>query len=200
MNGKVSRVAVFGASGHGKVVVDAINKHPLLQVAIFADDNPELHNSYFHGQILIVDRESLLSSAEKFAGIIVAIGVNSTRMSIAKWLQGQGFRLMTVVHPAAIIAESVELGGGTLVMPGAVINACSEIGENVIINSGVIVEHDCSVGNGVHLAPGVVLCGNVTIGEGAFVGAGTVVVPGVKIAPDSFIKAGTIVKRDWGSN
>lgn len=199
MNGKVSRVAVFGASGHGKVVVDAINKHPLLQVACIVDDNLELHNSMFQGQVLIVDRDSLFSSVEKFDGIIVAVGVNSTRMLIAKWLQDQGLRLMTVVHPAAMIADNVALGVGTLVMPGAVINACSEIGENVIVNSGAIVEHDCRVGNGVHLAPGVVLCGNVTIGEGAFVGAGTVVVPGVKIAPDSFIKAGTVVKRDWGS-
>jgi sugar O-acyltransferase (sialic acid O-acetyltransferase NeuD family) len=197
---QLRRIAVFGASGHGKVVIDAINDHPLLELICVADDNPALQGSLFHAQNKIISRELLLAQGAALEGVIVAIGINRTRMQLASWFKQRGISLMCVIHPAATISSSALLGDGTLVMPKSVVNADVRMGENVIVNSGAIIEHDCHLGDGVHVAPGAVLCGNVSVGEGAFVGAGAVVVPGVKIAPDAFIKAGTIVKRDWSES
>jgi sugar O-acyltransferase (sialic acid O-acetyltransferase NeuD family) len=189
------RVAVFGAGGHGKVVVDAIERNDGLVVACVADDRPQ-PGALFLGHAVIGGREALLAGSGGIDSVIVAIGDNRSRLEVAGWLLAQGFVLQSVVHPAAVVAPSASIGAGTLIMPGAVVNADARIGPNAIINSGAVVEHDCDVGEGVHVAPGAVLCGGACVGACALVGAGAVVLPGVKVGPARLVKAGTVATRN----
>lgn len=189
------RIAVFGAGGHGKVVVDAIECNVGLSVACVVDDRPR-PGAALLGYPVAGGREVLLARRDEIDGSIVAIGDNRARAAAARWLGEHGLVLACVVHPAAVVARSAKIGAGALVMPGAVVNADARIGENAIINSGAIVEHDCDVGAAVHIAPGAVLCGGATVGIGTLVGAGAVVLPGVRIGPGCLVKAGTVVTRD----
>jgi sugar O-acyltransferase (sialic acid O-acetyltransferase NeuD family) len=189
------RVAVFGAGGHGKVVIDAIERNDELVVACVADDRPQ-PGAVLLGHAVIGGREALLASRGGIDGVIVAIGDNRSRLEVAGWLLAQGFVLQSVVHPAAAVAPSASIGAGTLIMPGAVVNADARIGANAIINSGAVVEHDCDVGEGVHVAPGAVLCGGACVGACALVGAGAVVLPGVKVGAALLVKAGTVAARN----
>jgi sugar O-acyltransferase (sialic acid O-acetyltransferase NeuD family) len=189
------RVAVFGAGGHGKVVVDAIERNDGLVVACVVDDRPQ-PGVLLLGHAVIGGREALLARRGGIDGVIVAIGDNRSRLEVAGWLLAQGFVLQSVVHPAAAVAPSVSIGGGVLIMPGAVVNADARIGANAIINSGAVVEHDCEVGEGVHVAPGAVLCGGVCVGACTLVGAGAVVLPGVKVGAGRLVKAGRTVARN----
>jgi sugar O-acyltransferase (sialic acid O-acetyltransferase NeuD family) len=195
MDQQIRRIAVFGAGGHGKVVIDAIERQPLLAVACVADDRP-LAGARLLGHPLIGGREALLGRRADIDAVIVAIGDNRARVEVARWIVEQGLPLAIVVHPAAVVAPSASIGAGTLVMPGAVVNADARIGANAIINSGAIVEHDCIVGDGVHVAPRAVLCGGASVGTGTLVGAGAVVLPGVRVAAALLVKAGTVVARD----
>lgn len=195
MNMQKKRIAVFGAGGHGKVVVDAIERNAGLEVACVADDSPQ-PGATLLGHVVAGGRETLLSRRDVIDGVIVAIGDNRVRMEVARWLVVQGFELQSVVHPAAAVAPSAMIGVGTLVMPGAVVNAEARIGDNAIINTGAIVEHDCEVDAGAHVAPGAVLCGGACVGAGTLVGAGAVVLPGVKVGAALLIKAGTVVARN----
>lgn len=189
------RIAVFGAGGHGKVVVDAIECNAGLAVACVVDDRPQPGTALL-GHPVAGGREVLLERKDSIDGVIVAIGDNRTRMAVAVWLEAQGFVLQSVVHPAAAVAPSASIGAGALVMPGAVVNAEALIGANAIINSGAVVEHDCVVGDGVHVAPGAVLCGGASVGAGTLVGAGAVVLPGVKVGPALLVKTGTVAARN----
>ena len=189
------RIAVFGAGGHGKVVVDAIERNAGFAVACVVDDRPQLGSTLL-GHIIIGGREALLAHRDAIDGVIVAIGDNHTRMEVAGWLGAQGFVLQSVIHPMAVVAPSASIGAGALVMPGAVVNAAARVGANAIINTGAVVEHDCEVGGAVHIAPGAVLCGGAWIGACALVGAGAVVLPGVKVAPAQLVKAGTVAERN----
>lgn len=189
------RVAVFGAGGHGKVVIDAIARNDELVVACLADDRPQ-PGAVLLGHAVVGGREALLAHRGGIDGVIVAIGDNRSRLEVAGWLLAQGFVLQSVVHPAAAVAPSASIGAGTLIMPGAVVNADARIGANVIINSGAVVEHDCDVGEGVHVAPGAVLCGGACVGACTLVGAGAVVLPGVKVGAALLVKAGTVAARN----
>ena len=189
------RIAVFGAGGHGKVVVDAVERSDGFVVACVADDRP-LPGAAILGHAVVGGREAMLEGRGGFDGVIVAIGDNRARLEVAGWLKAQGLALQSVVHPAAVVAPSATLGAGVLVMPGAVVNAEARIGDNAIINTGAIVEHDCEVGAGVHVAPGAVLCGGACIGAGTLVGAGAVVLPGVRVGESLLVKAGTVVARN----
>lgn len=195
MERQKQRIAVFGAGGHGKVVVDAIQRNAALAIACVVDDKPQA-GARILGEPVVGGREALLVRRGEIDGVIVAIGDNRTRLEVAAWIEAQGFTLRSVVHPAATVAPSATIGAGTLVMPGAVVNAEARIGANAVINSGVVVEHDCEVGAGVHVAPGAVLCGGARVGAGAMVGAGAVVLPGVKVGAGLLVKAGTVAARD----
>ena len=193
------RIAVFGAGGHGKVVVDAIEHHPSMLLACVVDDDPQSVGGLVLGHPVVGGRDALLSARAEVDGVIIAIGNNRTRLKVGGWLAGQGFPLSTLVHPSATVAPSATLGAGTQVMPGAVVNADARIGDNVIVNSGAIVEHDCTVGDGAHVAPRAVLCGGASVGDATLIGAGAVVLPGVKIGRGLLIKAGNIVSKDMVS-
>lgn len=192
------RIAVFGAGGHGKVVVDAIERNAGFAVACVVDDKPQPGAAVL-GHVVAGSREALLARRAEIDGVIVAIGDNRARREVAHWVEAQGFVLQSVAHPAAVVAPSAVIGAGVLIMPGAVVNADARIGANAIINSGAVVEHDCDVGEGVHVAPRAVLCGGVCVGAGTLVGAGAVVLPGVKVAGSQLVKAGTVVARNVGS-
>lgn len=189
------RVAVFGAGGHGKVVVDAIERIADLTVACVVDDNARSGLAVL-GHAVAGGREVLSARRGKIDGVIVAIGDNRMRHEVAHWLAAQGFVLCSVVHPAAVVAPSATIGLGTLIMPGAVVNAEARIGANAIINTGAVVEHDCEVGEAVHVAPGAVLCGAAVIGSGSLVGAGAIVLPGVRVGAGVLVKAGTVATRN----
>ena len=195
MEGQRRRVAVFGAGGHGKVVVDAIERNDGLVVACVADDHPQ-PGAVLLGHAVIGGRVEMLARRGGIDSAIVAIGDNHARMVVAGWLLEQGFVLQSVAHPGAAVAPSASIGAGALIMPGAVVNADARIGANAIINSGAVVEHDCEVNEGVHVAPGAVLCGGACVGACTLIGAGAVILPGVTVGAGATVGAGSLVPSD----
>ncbi len=127
-----------------------------------------------------------------------AIGNNSDRCKIVSKenIRGRNIRWVTLIHPTAVISESVKIGEGCLIGPLAVIQPYATIGNHTIINSGAIIEHDCQIGNFVHVAPGSVLCGEVCVNDLVFVGARSVIIPNTSIDYKAVIGAGTTIYRD----
>lgn len=186
---------VFGASGHGKVVIDVLRRSGC-GVALVLDDNSALYGEEILGCPVGGGREWLLSNRFDVHGGIVAIGDNQVRLAIAAWLEKQGFAFVTAIDPGAIVSPHATVGQGTLVMPLAAVNADARIGKHTIINTAATVDHDCIVGDGAHLGPGCHLCGGVRVGDGTLLGAGTIVVPGVSIGAGAVVGAGSTVLDD----
>jgi sugar O-acyltransferase (sialic acid O-acetyltransferase NeuD family) len=181
-------IFVYGAGGHGKVVVDTIkNAQVPYGVTHFIDDDVRLHGRMLLGRSI--------QGADEINGDrgFIAIGDNASRLRIASRYRG---RLVTLIHRAATLGQDVPLGEGSVLMAGSIVNIGSTIGANVIINTAATVDHDCMLGDGVHIAPGCHLCGDVEVGEGTLLGVGTVVVPGIRIGKHAFIHAGQIITRD----
>ncbi|MRR56875.1 MAG: acetyltransferase [Deltaproteobacteria bacterium] len=189
------RVFVFGASGHGKVVIDTVRRAGY-DNAIVVDDDPQCRGGCVLGIAVVGTRDNLLEYRCPNLVGIVAIGSNRSRLAVAHWLTEQGFRFLKVIDPTATVSSSALIGEGSLVVAHGVVNAEAHIGKHVIVNTAATVDHDCIVDDGVHLGPGVHLCGGVHIGEGAFIGAGSVVVPGVRVGPWAVVGAGSTVLAD----
>jgi sugar O-acyltransferase (sialic acid O-acetyltransferase NeuD family) len=186
-------VFVFGASGHGKVVIDAIERAGRHRVLFVCDDAAGKRGTSLMGYPVAGDRNELLARRGEPCQGIVAIGDNRARTDVAQWLVENGCTLITVVHPAAVIGREVQIEAGTVIMAGCVINSGAHIGRNAIINTGATVDHDCAVGEAAHIGPGTHLCGHVVIGARTLIGAGTTVIPGVRIGADAVIGAGSTV-------
>lgn len=131
-------VIIVGASGHGKVVADIIQKAGD-KVYGFLDDNTELNDTFLGFPILgTID---CYKEYRDIAEFVIAIGDAGIRNAILQKIQG--VNIYTAIHPTAVISDiDVTIGKGTVIMANAVINSGSRIGEFCIINTGAIVEHD----------------------------------------------------------
>ncbi|RDI58364.1 acetyltransferase [Flavobacterium glaciei] len=182
-----SKVYLYGASGHCKVVIDVLQSNNQEIQAIF-DDYPQ---SDFLLGIPVASFKERSSYAD--GKMLIAIGDNSIRKKIAEYL---GTAFCSALHPKAIVSQYSKIDVGSVVMAGAVINAAVEIGKHCIINTGAVVEHDCLIANYVHISPNASLAGNVSVGEGSHIGIGATVIQGIKIGKWSIIGAGAVILTD----
>lgn len=187
------RLALLGASGHGKVVADAALAAGWKVVVFFDDAWPGVLGNR-HWPVL-GSTATLLEQLNEFESVLVTIGDCAVRWQKQQVLQAAGARLVTVVHPHACVSQFAQLGAGTVVMGGAIVNADSAIGEACIINTGTTVDHDCVLAHAVHVSPGAHLSGNVTVGACSWIGAGSVVRQGVHVGADVVVGAGAVVIR-----
>ena len=186
------RLAIIGASGHGKVIADIARRIGYCEI-VFFDDDESIHEC---GGYPVVGKSSEAGTID--ADVIVGIGNADIRKRIQESIPEQ--KLATLIHPDAVIAEDVEIGVGTVVMAGAVINPGTHIGKGCIINTCSSVDHDCIVDDFVHVAVGSHLCGTVNVGAGTWIGAGVTVSNNVFICPDCMIGTGAVIVNDiWES-
>jgi len=189
----MDKVLVYGASGHGKVIVDILEQSQSYSVISYVDDNEKITGTDYFGYPVILGRDNLLSGKNNCRNIIVAIGDNHIRMELSNWLLGHNYGLVNAIHPSTCLARDVDIGVGNAIMAGAVVNSSTSIGSHVIINTNASIDHDCSIGSGVHIAPGATLCGGVVIGESTLIGAGATLIPGIKVGRNCIIGAGSTV-------
>ncbi len=182
----MKKLAIIGASGHGKVIADIAVKNGYKEI-VFLDDNPNVQECA--GFRVVGPSEDV----DKYSDydVIVAIGNASIRKKIHK--QVGEYRLTTLIHPQSVVSRRVTIGKGTVVMAGAIINSDTNIGEGCIINTGASVDHDCNIGDFVHVSVGAHVAGTVTIGDGTWIGAGTTVSNNIVICSECMIGCGAVV-------
>lgn len=189
----MKRLALLGASGHGKVVADAALAAGWQSVVFFDDAWPG-RSVNGHWPVL-GDTAALLARLPEFDGVLVAIGDCATRWQKQQALRAAGAPLVTVVHPHACVSSLATLGMGSVVMAGAVVNVDAVVGEACIINTGATVDHDCRLAHAVHVSPGANLSGNVTVGACSWLGVGSAVRQGIRIGDDVMVGAGAVVVK-----
>lgn len=182
------KVYLYGASGHAKVILDMLVEESIT-VPCLIDDNPSINE---------LAGIPVVHSAEGLFPIIVSIGDCRIRRRIVEKLSEHQF--ISVIHRAAIVSKSCQIGDGTVVMAGAIIQPGTSIGHHCIINTGASVDHDAVIGDFVHVAPHCTLCGGVEVDEVTWIGAGTTVIQGIHIGRNCFIGAGSVVVKDIPDN
>lgn len=190
----MKNLAIFGASGHGKVVADIAECSGWDEVVFFDDAWPKVS---VNGHWAVAgNSESLVECLNNYSGVIVAIGNNTIRAEKLRWLSEISAPVVKLVHPSAVISQYAELGAGTVVMPGVVVNVSSKIGDGVILNTGCSIDHDCSIGACAHISPGARLAGGVQVGAQSWIGIGTSVKQLVNIGQRVTVGAGAAVVTD----
>lgn len=178
---------IFGASGHGKAIIELVEIQEKVE-GVFDDD-------LLRKEVLGYPVSPLPDDLNVSSSYFIAIGDNRIRKEIAQRIQAK-VMYGTLIHPSAMVSSRSAIGAGTVVMEGAIVKVDSVVGEQVIVNTGASVDHDCQLEDFVHLAPRATLCGGARVGEGTMIGAGAVVIPGVKIGSWCRIGAGSVVSKD----
>ncbi|MDG9883156.1 acetyltransferase [Pseudomonas sp. GD04058] len=190
----MNRLAILGASGHGKVVADIAERCGWEELAFFDDAWPA--RSINGVWPVIGNTRSMLARLHEFDGVIVGIGNNKVRHEKMQMLMEAGARFISLVHPHAIVSRHAVVGAGSVVMAGAVINVSTVVGRGAILNTASSVDHDCSLGDFVHVSPGANLAGGVEVGQHSWIGIGASVRELVKIGAGVVVGAGAAVVRD----
>ncbi|BCV35994.1 hypothetical protein TUM17377_13220 [Shewanella chilikensis] len=187
----MTRCAILGASGHGKVVAELAELSGYQEIVFFDDLWPEL-TEVEHWSVK-GNLDTLLTTASSFDLTVVAIGNNKVRLEKQKKLSLAGAKFSVLVHPNATISKYSQVGGGTVVMANAVINSFVNVGEACIINTASTIDHDCHLADGVHVSPGSNLAGGVTVGEGTWLGIGSQIKQLISIGSGVMVGAGATV-------
>jgi sugar O-acyltransferase (sialic acid O-acetyltransferase NeuD family) len=188
------RLAVLGASGHGKVVADAAEAAGWAEVVFFDDAWPDLKDNgpwFVQG-----DTDALIACLADFDGVVLGIGNNGIRAWKQTQLTDAGAKVVSIIHPTATVSPHAQINAGTVVFAQAVVNACANIGGGVIINTGAVVEHDCVVGDFSHISPNAVLAGGVTLNKQCWVGAGASIRQLLEVGMDTVVGMGAVVTKD----
>lgn len=179
-------IVIYGASGHGKVIADIIIANNPQSQIVFIDDADKGENFYnfpvYHTKNFNLENQS----------VVLGIGNNLIRKKIAT----HNYNFQTLIHPSAIISDTVKIEKGTVVMANVSCNADSIIGKHTILNTSCSIDHDCEIGDFAHISPNASLAGNVIVGEGAHIGIGASILQGIKIGKFATVGAGSVVIED----
>jgi sugar O-acyltransferase (sialic acid O-acetyltransferase NeuD family) len=185
----MSRLLIIGAGGHGRSVAEIVlmsNEHEL--VGFLDDASPGLTDVW--GRPVLGPIAALQEVRQTAEGIIVAIGNNRLRRQLCEQAEAAGFRLVTVIHPRAIVSVRAAIGPGSAIMAGAVLGTESELGRGVIVNSGAVVDHHCRVDDFGHLGTNASMAGESRLGCCAWMQSGSSLGYRVEVPADAVLLPG----------
>lgn len=194
-----TKVALFGASGHARVIADVLERSGLFEVVGLIVSDLPAGTACFGYRVLGSEMElpALIEQYGIQAGSI-GVGDNWARSQFLARIERicPALQFVTAVHPSAQIGRDVRIGQGTVIMAGAVVNSGSEIGSFSIINTKASLDHDGRMGAFTSLAPGATVGGNVVIGDFSAISLGVSVIQRIRIGSHTIIGAGAVVIRD----
>src|SRR5690349_8458833 len=104
-----SRIFLYGASGHAKVVCEILETQRRVPYGLI-DDNPNI-TSLLDYPVFNTAQQAKVAAEDQF---IISIGNNRIRKRVVEKLQPLPFT--TAVHPGAVISARSVIGDGTVVM------------------------------------------------------------------------------------
>ncbi|MGW5050971.1 acetyltransferase [Actinokineospora sp. NPDC004072] len=161
------------------------------------DDDPDRHGTTVDGVPVLGGLDLVHERTE--TGVLVCVANPARpggRAAVVRRLGLADERYATLVHPAASVAEGVELGVGTILLAQVVVTAPQRVGRHVLAMPHVLLTHDDSVADCATLAGRVTLAGGVVVGESAYLGAGAMVRQGVHIGSEAVVGMGAVVLAD----
>lgn len=204
MAARAEPLVLIGSGGFGREtaeLVRAINAAsadgPRWELRGFLDDDPALRDSSVSGTPVLgaVDRIAELRDAR----VVVCTGSPSnfaSKRAIVARLRLAPERYATLVHPAAVLAQSCAVGPGSVVHAGVVATADVTIGAHAGLMPQCVLTHDDRLGDFVTLAAGVRLGGAVHVADGAYLGSGCCVRESCTIGAGALVGMGAVVTRD----
>lgn len=178
---------VYGASGHGKVIIEILEDINEPHIEVWDDAQKP---SIWEYAVKLPQLSTGITDK-----IVISIGINATRKKVAERLK-DAVTFGTAIHSATNISKRAVIGEGTVIMAGVTINADTRIGKHCIVNTSASIDHDCVLDDYAHISPNATLSGDVYVGEGTHIGSGASVIQGIKIGKWCTIGAGAVVIQD----
>ena len=186
------KLIIIGAGGHGKVVANIATLNGYKEIYFLDDDTSKKDI----GKYQIIGTTKDIDRYKNEYDFFIAIGNNQIRKKISMLLLDNNIKPVSLIHPSAVIDDTVQIGYGVVIMANAVINANTMIGNSVIVNTASSIDHDCIINDYVHISPGVHIAGNVHIGEETWLCIGSIIINNITIGANVIVGAGSVVIKN----
>ncbi|MEO8773573.1 MAG: acetyltransferase [Gelidibacter sp.] len=199
----MKKIVIIGASGHGGMILDCIEKEGKYSFLGFMDSYKKKGTTYSGYSILGNEHDiPQLIAEHDLYGAIIAIGNNWTRKKMMDKLIKITPKLnfVTIIHPNTVISNNVQIGKGTIIMPGAIVNSNSKIGNFCILNTNSSLGHDGVMEDYSSISSGVCIGGNLRLGEFSAVSLGANIIENITIGKHCVIGAGSLVVKNVVDN
>lgn len=199
----MKNIVIIGASGHGGMLLDCIEKEGRYNVLGFVDSFKE-KGTKMNGYEVLGNELELPQLIDTFhiQGAILAIGNNWTRKNMANKINdiAPGLDFVSTIHPSAIVGKGVKIGKGSAVLPGAIINANATLGDFCILNTNASLGHDGHMEDFSSIASGACTGGELVLGRFSAISLGANIIEKITIGNHSVIGAGSLVVKNVGSH
>jgi len=201
------KLVILGASRTSADIldlVDAINRTPGRQsyecVGVL-DDKAALWGTTIAGTPVL----GSLASARDHRDVwfVNSIGSPANFWRKDEIIASAGIRLerfATLVHPAASVSRTAEIGPGTVVFQNATIGSNTRLGKHVLVYPNVLLSHDCLIGDYTCITGCVSIAGAAHVGRLCFLGMSCAIRERVEIGDVSLVGLGSVVLRDVSPN
>lgn len=192
------KLIIFGKGKISEVIVYYAKERCGLDVAAFTVDKSFNDGSSFMG-LPVVDFEEVQSKypPSEF-DMFVAVGyhnMNRLRQARCEQAIAKGYKLQSIISPAASLPSNVEVGWNCFVMDPALVHPCVSIGNNVFVWNGALIGHHSKVSDHCWLTSGCNVSGNVTLGKNCFLAVNSTVGHSVTIGSECFLGANSLVTK-----
>lgn len=200
----MKEILIVGAGDLGKEavwLVEDINRRERTYLILgFLDDDREKTGKEFYGYKVLGTTEEL----EKLEGrphvsAVLAIQDGNIRKRIVE--EHKIFQAWeTLIHPTAVIAQTAEIGKGSLVFPHVTVSVDSSLGKFGLYYLNATISNDCVFGDYVSVMTGTTVSEHVKIGEESCLSAGSCIYPHKTLGRRVKAAAGAVVSKDCGDD
>ena len=194
----MSKILVFGAGGHSRVIQEIIMQHGKYEIeaivvsAIFDPSDRKWPAP------LIAESDLKKTTATQ---AVLALGNNQLRERIYKdIMKVRDFTFPSLVHQSAIVSPEAKLAPGAIIMAGCIVQNGAAIGEHSFVNTGATIDHDCKIGRFSSIGPGAHLAGNIKVGDFTQIGLGASIIENLEIGDHTVVGAGSVVLKNIASS
>lgn len=197
----MDNIIIVGAGGFGREVYHWAKESfssKKYRIKGFLDDDPNQLKNFNHklriiGSVLVEENCYAVKEGDKF---LCAIGNIDNKKKAISVLKAKGAKFLSLIHPTAIVTETVKMGDGVIVCPFVTIADDVRVGDFSVLNFYSSCGHDAKVGNYCVLSPYATLNGFAALEDEVFLGTHSTVAANVKIGYRTKISANSAAMQD----
>jgi sugar O-acyltransferase (sialic acid O-acetyltransferase NeuD family) len=201
VNNRPRKLLLVGAGGLAREAAEAVRATNTVSatwdVLGFVDDDPTKHGSVVGGIPVLGPVETVHDHPDALVLICPGRPDNYlARLLLVDRLGLDDERYATVIHPAASVGSTCDVGAGSVLLAHVDLTADVSVGRHVIIMPQVVLTHDVRVDDLVTIASGARLGGACHVGRGAYLGSGACLREKIAVGEWALIGMGSVVTRD----
>ena len=164
----MKHLVIIGSGGMGREVYhlakDCEGYETQYDIKGFLDDNPKALDGfeYPYPPILASIKDYQVENDDVFA---CSVGDVPTKVKLVEFIESQGGKFISLVHPNVQINCTAKIGEGVLVFHDVHVGCEAIIGNHVMLQSYAAIGHDAVIGDFCRIDPKASVIGGVHVGN-----------------------------------